>query len=201
MSDGYIRWYESRWSAAIASSRVAQLERYGISLRNPSNRRITILAEECNDDGWQVEVTHDEAINLLSLDQRASTVIQFWFGRDYDTATSFDRPSSGEGVVIDFALDGVGTSERLALVRFILNHLEFTDLLVVDLDGVSDHRAWDALHAGSELGSPPAWPDLYALSDRLVDRWSWSGKPTQRIGPLVACDRSQLLWKLDEAGP
>lgn len=191
MSNGYIRWYEREWSARRAGERVDALARSGISLRNDGDRRITALREDPGFEGDLIEFTESEALAELAMTMRDDLSIKFWFRADENVFATLMRPG-GQRIITDFDLDGVDREDRDVLLGFVLVHLEFTDLLVVDLSGGTHPDDWDAFAGGSGHDSIPI-PDLVALSEDLVGSWPWPETPPHRIGPLVGLDRSGVI--------
>jgi hypothetical protein len=105
---------------------------------------------------------------------------------------STKRPEN-DVVLTEFDLDGVARDGKNLLVKFVASHLDFTDLVVVDLSGDSEVRIWEELVAGRSPVTAPAAPSLLLISEKLAGTVDWLDGLTLRVGHLVGYDWKSVL--------
>lgn len=165
MSNGFVSWYQSAWSAAGARRWVEDLENAGWMLVHPRSGKITIVDLE----GQQVPVTRDWVVDALALEDRSHLLTNWWLDdQDSDADHGVHRLPQG-GVAHTVFLDGISDhASRIGrdLLPLVMSPDRPTVGLIFDRNGRSEDMNWDAIMAGADVPITVA-PDLLVLTAEL----------------------------------
>ncbi|MDJ0347070.1 hypothetical protein QMK19_33535 [Streptomyces sp. H10-C2] len=192
MSDGFIYWYETDWSAPRVVARLAELEKHGLLLANPESGVITEISDDWDTLGNQVVVQRADLLRHAVLDDSTELTFQFWITGATDVICRVRRVKSNI-VVHEFGLDGLTAAELANTVRVLYAEVggNLTHSLgwIADTIGASEEVNWDAVVTGDKTPIRPV-PDILIIPhDIAAEHPELAAMPSHPLGDLVVHTR------------
>ncbi|MDT7840977.1 hypothetical protein [Streptomyces justiciae] len=160
---------------------MATFEAAGITLANPSTGVITAITNGPESWGEQIQFGRSDLFTALALRSADELNFQLWLDSNTDVFTRVRRFDGlhnlhlpgGDGVVVEFGLDGMTAEEREAVVhaawQAVASDGEDTIGVVLDRRGVTEDVDWDGLVTGAGVRWDE-WPDLLGVRPEVATR-------------------------------